>query len=494
MAEVYENELKPTPLSMDLFRGLNYNSPTNIRQIQQKQSRDNLYSSQIQPLKDVVGDSDYGESIYDEDIVNISQLDDLEDTRANIQPFIDKFAAGVGTLAAKTALQTAGAYTMMTYGVGKMISSGEFNQLYNNDAMKALDEASESVDDTFKVYMKEADVNGSLFDRTIGSQHFWTKSFLGDMMSFVASAALSGGMAGAAMKGLKIGTQLTRLAAIGAEGAEIASESLIGGTKAAKTIADVSNGLKLLSGSAKGADVTMGALRKAVGIEKIFNPIGKLSSGLIKNTLGAGYEAATEANGLIKEATQKYNTDFYNEHGRLPDDNELVDFHKKILDQSNGLFIGNLALLMASQVSTLPTIFGKGVNATIASARKGITSELVEGVEKLATKSSQRNAFGKVLNAAKLAAKPLVMEGLIEEGGQNFGKNLAMDYIDKHYNPDSAKNIYDLTKSLGDSFNQTYMTIDGWQDIVSGMIVGGLGAPHIGNMGKFEEKEDGTRV
>jgi len=161
MAEVYENELKPTPLSMDLFRGLNYNSPTNIRQIQQKQSRDNLYSSQIQPLKDVVGASDYGESIYDEDIVNISQLDDLEDTRANIQPFIDKLGAGIGTFAGKTVTATVGGLGTLFYGVPKAIVDGQFSSIFDNDLNKSLESINNSIDDIFKVYASEAERNGS---------------------------------------------------------------------------------------------------------------------------------------------------------------------------------------------------------------------------------------------------------------------------------------------------------------------------------------------
>ena len=172
MAEVYENELKPTPLSMDLFRGLNYNSPSNIRQIQQRQSRDNLYSAQIQPLKDLVGYSDYGESVYDEDVVNISQLEDLEDTRANIQPFIHKLGAGIGTFAGKTLTATAGGLGTLFYGVPNAIAEGRFSAIFDNDFNKALEKANEGIDDTFKVYASEAERNGSFWDQSLGSAHW----------------------------------------------------------------------------------------------------------------------------------------------------------------------------------------------------------------------------------------------------------------------------------------------------------------------------------
>ena len=82
----------------------------------------------------------------------------------------------------------------------------------------------------------------------------------------------------------------------------------------------------------------------------------------------------------------------------------------------------------------------------------------------------------------------------MEEGGQNFMKNMALDYIDKHYNPDATKNNYDLANSLGNAFNSAYMTKDGWKEILSGMIIGGTGAVNLRNMGAIETKEDGTKV
>lgn len=49
----------------------------------------------------------------------------------------------------------------------------------------------------------------------------------------------------------------------------------------------------------------------------------------------------------------------------------------------------------------------------------------------------------------------------MEEGGQNFAKNIALDYVDKHYNPDAAKNTYDMMNSFGNALNQAYGTVDG---------------------------------
>ena len=64
-----------------------------------------------------------------------------------------------------------------------------------------------------KVYASEAERNGSFWDQTLGSANWWTKSLLGDGMSFTAGAVLSayamggiGGLLGKAANGLKFGS------------------------------------------------------------------------------------------------------------------------------------------------------------------------------------------------------------------------------------------------------------------------------------------------
>lgn len=176
MPDIYENSMTPTKLGYDEDRGLNEHvapqQPLSIRQRQQQQSVSAFQTPTIQPLSNVADDSQYGESTYDEDITNITQLKNIEDTRANIQPFIDKVGAGLGTFAAKTVTATAGGLGSLLYGVPKAIIDGEFNHIYNNDFNKWLDKSNESIDDTFKVYMSDSERNGSFFDQTIGSSHF----------------------------------------------------------------------------------------------------------------------------------------------------------------------------------------------------------------------------------------------------------------------------------------------------------------------------------
>ena len=96
----------------------------------------------------------------------------------------------------------------MTYGMwnGIFNTDGTIKQkisgIFHNDLSEALDKINENIDDTFKVYASESERNGNIIDRTLGSSHFWTKSIMGDGLSFVAGAILASGGVGFLFKGL----------------------------------------------------------------------------------------------------------------------------------------------------------------------------------------------------------------------------------------------------------------------------------------------------
>ena len=131
----------------------------------------NLNAPRTQRLADIVGPSDYGNSIYDEQGLSMGQVENLEDTRANIQPFIDKLGAGIGTFAGKTITATVGGLGTLFYGVPKAIVDGQFSSIFDNDLNKSLESINNSIDDSMKVYASEAERNGSFWDQSLGSAH-----------------------------------------------------------------------------------------------------------------------------------------------------------------------------------------------------------------------------------------------------------------------------------------------------------------------------------
>ena len=256
-------------------------------------------------------------------------------------------------------------------------------------------------------------------------------------------------------------------------------------------ISKAANSLKLSSAAFTGAE-SINALRTAVKIDQAIGGITKTIGMGTKLAVGSMYEGGVEANDFIKQSLDRYKQQYAEQNNGIePTEGELDEYKLKILPTANTLFAANVALVGASNLAVLPGIFGKGVNETIKSARKNIVMQTVDDIIKPVLKDETLTGFQKATKLAWRAAKPLASEGLMEEGGQNFAKNMALDYVDKHYNPDSAKNTYDMMNSLGNAFNQAYGTIDGWKEIMAGMVIGGFGSPNIKKIGRFEKTEDG---
>ena len=179
MPEIYEKTLdnsgdfKPSGMKFNSSLGLTdvgtERYVPNVRRAQQQQSNQNVNTPIVQPLEDVADSIQYGQSRYDEQIINTEQLKDIEDTRAKLQPWLDKLGAGLATFGAKTITATVGGTVGMVNGLYQSIADGKFSSLYNNDFNKNLNTINEGIDDTFKVHFSDAERNGSFFDQSIGS-------------------------------------------------------------------------------------------------------------------------------------------------------------------------------------------------------------------------------------------------------------------------------------------------------------------------------------
>ena len=177
MNEIYENELNPESLDFNESRGLGYStknkkSPSAARLAFNQSNQSNWQSKPIVNLSELIGQSDYGESVYDEQIQNIDQLNDIEDTRADIQPFTHKAAIGLGTFVAKTATATAGGIGNIFYGTASAIADGRLRSFYDNALMNGLQSVNEDIDGALKIYQSDSERNGDFWDQTLGSSHF----------------------------------------------------------------------------------------------------------------------------------------------------------------------------------------------------------------------------------------------------------------------------------------------------------------------------------
>ena len=114
--QLYENYVNDQSSGLSGIRSTIDGSPIEtvgtipeLSKINKQTNEENYNAPGIQPISSVYGSTDYGNSTYDAKIQDAFQLNDLEDTRAKIQPVIDKWGAGIGTFVGKTLTNTAGA-------------------------------------------------------------------------------------------------------------------------------------------------------------------------------------------------------------------------------------------------------------------------------------------------------------------------------------------------------------------------------------------------
>lgn len=133
-----------------------------IKRSQGIQAQESELRPYTQNISDIYGQTDYGNSIYDKDITSASQLNDIEDTRANLQPFSHKLGIGLVDFAGKTLTATAGGIGTLLYGVPAAIFNGKFSSIYDNDFAHILENANESLDNALTVHLSDRERNGSL--------------------------------------------------------------------------------------------------------------------------------------------------------------------------------------------------------------------------------------------------------------------------------------------------------------------------------------------
>ena len=157
------------------------------------------------PDIEYVGVTGIGDSKYDKYISSLTQLQDLEDTRARLQPWYDQVGAGIvkGVLLAGTTFLdgTAG----LLYGIGTAITEDRLSGLWDNEFSRALNEVNKAADESFlkNYYTKEQSESP-----WYSAENLFSANFIGDKLiknfGFTIGAMYSGGVASSLLSATKL--------------------------------------------------------------------------------------------------------------------------------------------------------------------------------------------------------------------------------------------------------------------------------------------------
>lgn len=155
------------------------------------------------PAVQEIGVAGLNDSMYDQDITSATQLDDLNNTRGELQPWYAQLGAGLGkgvVLAGTTFLDgTLG----VVVGAANAIDKGEWSGFWDNDfakGMKQVNDWSEQLMPNYRTNEEiQNDQNGEWY-KNIWTANWWGGKFIKNL-GFTAGAMATGNLVSGALKG-----------------------------------------------------------------------------------------------------------------------------------------------------------------------------------------------------------------------------------------------------------------------------------------------------
>lgn len=401
----------------------------------------------------------WGNSMFDNPSANEEefQLNNLNDIRAENQPWYAKLGAGIGkgiVLAGTTFLDgTVG----LLAGIGTAVSEGRWSGLFDNAVSNGLNEVNRQIEDILPNYKTQEEQERPWYEN-LGTVNFWADSFLKNL-GFTVGAFYSGGLY---TKGLGV------LA------------------KAFKGMSWLNNGL--------GAAIT-GSLFSAVNEGRVeanntMHDLLELHTQQLRDAYNKRYSEivnSSMSNIDKQKALAELDANFDREDAKNIDNARLAGD----ID-----LLGNTILLSLDNFNTYGRLFARGFKNAEKTAQNSIRTAARHADEKLSSRII-RNADGSygfdkygAKDIAKSGLKTAALEGNEEMAQQflsNFSGNVrSYDSPDAYYNAlldsNAEQKTMDTTKALAQAFTDSYGDGSQWEQFAVGALTGILGIPTFGRV------------
>lgn len=476
--------------------------------------------SNIKPTEDV-GTEEFGLSRYDKEISTIGELADINEARANIQPWYDKIAAGivkgtglaVTTFADGIAGNIAGVLNVLA-NVDDIVNSDNplrelGNQFINNPASTIFAQINERMESILPNYYTKEEQEGPWTD------HIFSANFIGDKflknMGFTIGAAynarVTAGLVSKAM-GLKGVRDAFKGAVTTASGKTLNTASEI--AKAYKSGDAFMDGVKLTEDLGKAAKQlknaewklkTIGAVNSAMGegrIEAIsnskqwFDYNSKLLEDYKKNQVDTIehqlWEEHPEWFGIVEVGDGRYINKIVDPEGQKEWERRkqaieeqhtegLKKLAKDRANMANVIFGTNVAFLSASNLWQYGRFISGGYN-TGRQAKNLVKGSIKEGFT--ANKDIARREYLKAATNPVVEMNEEMSQAFISETtGLKYASEIN-NFFGAKINPDAEEETAGWLNSIAKGASNTYGNFDRWEEGFLGFLTGALGIPKIG--------------
>ena len=397
----------------------------------------------------------WGESMFDEPTATEAQFQELEDIRAENQPWYAQIGAGLAKGAILAGTTFLDGTVGLIFGAGTAIGEDRWSGLWDNDFSKAMQSFNDWSEQALPNYYTRAEQEQPWYE------NIFTANFLGDKfiknLGFTVGAFYSGGVTAA---GLKV-TKLPQL--IGAIAKSSKAPAIVNSAVGA-TVSAVNEGrIEALNNSKDWFELHKAQLDDTYRdrIQAIQNRYEDTKGTLVRTREGQMVDPAyIEYQNAIKKEQESYNAAL----GKLSEDR---------LKMGNADLLMNIPILTASNIIQFGKLYANGFKtARKATNIVGKAGEYTAGTTRL-------GATAAITKGALSEGTEEITQGMASRISGNYYSTDVNNFYKSKTDPEAAQETLSWTKSFAEGINETVNDGSSWEEFFIGSLTGALGMPRF---------------
>lgn len=397
----------------------------------------------------------WGESMFDEPTATEAQFQELEDIRAENQPWYAQIGAGLAKGAILAGTTFLDGTVGLIFGAGTAIGEDRWSGLWDNDFSKAMQSVNDWSEQALPNYYTRAEQEQPWYE------NIFTANFLGDKfiknLGFTVGAFYSGGVTAA---GLKV-TKLPQL--IGAIAKSSKAPAIVNSAVGA-TISAVNEGrIEALNNSKDWFELHKAQLDDTYRdrIQAIQNRYEDTKGTLVRTKEGQMVDPAyIEYQNATKKEQESYNAAL----GKLSEDR---------LKMGNADLLMNIPILTASNIIQFGKLYANGFKtARKATNIVGKAGEYTAGTTRL-------GATAAITKGALSEGTEEITQGMASRISGNYYSTDVNNFYKSKTDPEAAQETLSWTKSFVEGINETVNDGSPWEEFFIGSLTGALGMPRF---------------
>lgn len=400
----------------------------------------------------------WGESMFDEPTATEAQFQELEDIRAENQPWYAQIGAGLAKGAILAGTTFLDGTVGLIFGAGTAIGEDRWSGLWDNDFSKAMQSVNDWSEQALPNYYTSAEQEQPWYE------NIFTANFLGDKfiknLGFTVGAFYSGGVTAA---GLKV-TKLPQL--IGAIAKSSKAPAIVNSAVGA-TVSAVNEGrIEALNNSKDWFE-----LHKAQLDDNLRERLNAIQAEYEANAGKQLVRSGVEGNQFVDPAYVKYQDAIAKEKEAY--NAALGKLNEDRLKMGNADLLMNIPILTASNIIQFGKLYANGFKtARKATNIVGKAGEYTAGTTRL-------GATAAITKGALSEGTEEITQGMASRISGNYYSTDVNNFYKSKTDPEAAQETLSWTKSFAEGINETVNDGSAWEEFFIGSLTGALGMPRF---------------